>query len=315
MKGLKLFSRSDAITSETLSLKTEIDAAVAISNFELKNARASLTLQIDDSLKIKAPKGSLCQIVTNLLVNSAHAVEGLAERKISLTVTSLDGETLTIKVKDTGCGIETSQREKIFEPFVTFKPIGKGTGLGLSIVHGLVSTMNGRIEIESQVGVGTTFEIRLPLSANEGAAPIQPVFEQKTIDKQLNLNILIIDDEEGIRSAIGACLSGHSVKSVATLAEAYDYLAINGDAVHLVLCDMNLVSESGRNFYEALKTQSMGAADKIIFMTGGVGDEKTRHWLETIPNRILTKPFKVEDLKELIKEFAEREKVSQTFQR
>jgi two-component system, NtrC family, sensor kinase len=75
----------------------------------------------------------------------------------------MEGGDLVVRIRDNGCGIAPELRAKIFEPFFTTKPDGKGTGLGLSIVQGIVENHGGRIEVQSEVSVGTTFLIRLPV--------------------------------------------------------------------------------------------------------------------------------------------------------
>jgi two-component system NtrC family sensor kinase len=105
------------------------------------------------------------QVFTNILVNAQHAVQGGG----TVTVrTRRSEENLVAEFSDTGCGIPPEILRRIFEPFFTTKPVGKGTGLGLSVSYGIVKRHGGRIDVESAVGKGTTFTVRIPVS---GAAP------------------------------------------------------------------------------------------------------------------------------------------------
>ena len=105
--------------------------------------------------------GQIQQVLTNLLINAADAMEGQGTISIS-TQTNPDRSGIVLTFADTGCGIPESQKDKIFEPFFTTKPVGKGTGLGLSIVYGVIQRHGGEIEVDSEPGVGTTFTISLP---------------------------------------------------------------------------------------------------------------------------------------------------------
>ena len=108
------------------------------------------------------------QALVNLIVNAAHAiedkVEGTEERGRITLSTFQRGERVVIEVSDTGCGIDPEIAERIFDPFFTTKEVGKGTGQGLAIAHSLIREKHqGDLEYETEVGVGTTFRIILPV--------------------------------------------------------------------------------------------------------------------------------------------------------
>ena len=96
----------------------------------------------------------------NLLINAAQAIDGRGEITI---VTRQVGEEVCVDITDNGKGIPAESITRIFEPFFTTKPIGKGTGLGLSLSYGIIKKHNGRIEVQSEVGKGTTFRVCLPI--------------------------------------------------------------------------------------------------------------------------------------------------------
>lgn len=101
------------------------------------------------------------QVVFNLLINAIYASKPGDSIEISLNT---DATHLNLKVCDNGCGIPEKDQEKIFEPFFTTKPIGSGTGLGLSVVHGIIKSHKGRIQFSSEINVGTTFVVSIPLN-------------------------------------------------------------------------------------------------------------------------------------------------------
>ena len=101
----------------------------------------------------------LNQVFMNLLVNAAHALED----KGTITVRTGHNENeVWVQVQDTGKGIKPENLARVFDPFFTTKPVGKGTGLGLSLAYGIVKKHSGRIEVQSEVGQGTTFTVTLP---------------------------------------------------------------------------------------------------------------------------------------------------------
>ena len=101
------------------------------------------------------------QVVLNLIINALDAVERSGHPRIELRTRTLDGKVL-LDIADNGHGIAPEHRRRLFEPFFTTKPVGKGTGLGLCISYSLVKQHGGDIVVESEVGRGTKFIIRLP---------------------------------------------------------------------------------------------------------------------------------------------------------
>jgi two-component system, NtrC family, sensor kinase len=104
----------------------------------------------------------LNQVFMNLLVNASHSIKGRGE--IRVTTSQRDGHIL-VDISDTGCGIPAEHLPHIFQTFFTTKEVGKGTGLGVSISADIVKKHQGRIEVTSTLGVGTTFQVWLPVHA------------------------------------------------------------------------------------------------------------------------------------------------------
>ena len=163
---LKDFSRVDSTQQwEWVDLRTGLDSTLNIVNNEIKY-RADVVKEYGDLPHIKCLPSQLNQVFMNLLVNAAQATpEG---RHGTITIRCgprADG--VWVEIADTGAGIPEENLKRIFDPFFTTKPIGKGTGLGLSLSYGIVQKHGGRIEVRSEVGIGTTFRISLPLEPHE----------------------------------------------------------------------------------------------------------------------------------------------------
>ena len=125
--------------------------------------------------EVECLASQLNQVFMNLLVNAAHAMNG-KRGQIGLVTRRLGEHEVCVEVRDTGSGIAADNLKRIFDPFFTTKPVGKGTGLGLSLSYGIVRKHNGRIEVESELGKGTTFRVVLPVRQSavgtaQGAVP------------------------------------------------------------------------------------------------------------------------------------------------
>lgn len=105
------------------------------------------------------------QVLANLVTNAFHAVESASQKDVTITVEQEGSSVARILVRDTGSGIAETDMKKIFEPFFSTKKLGQGTGLGLAICYGIIQSHGAEIRVQSKVGAGTEFEIRIPLSS------------------------------------------------------------------------------------------------------------------------------------------------------
>jgi signal transduction histidine kinase len=112
--------------------------------------------------KIYGNAGKLQQVFTNLVLNARDAM--FDGGTITLTTDLIDDEAVIIEVTDTGVGIEPENLSKIYDPFFTTKGVGSGTGLGLAVSYGIVQEHAGTIEVESEIGSGTTFRLEFPVA-------------------------------------------------------------------------------------------------------------------------------------------------------
>jgi len=106
------------------------------------------------------------QVFLNLVGNAMDAIKGSKEKEINVTIRP-DGQFVLVTIADSGCGISPEDLQNIFDPFFTTKPAGQGTGLGLSVCHSIVKAHGGEITCESEIGIGTKFNISLPIGGIE----------------------------------------------------------------------------------------------------------------------------------------------------
>jgi two-component system NtrC family sensor kinase len=163
VQDLKSFSRVDQAESALIDMNGALETTINIAWNEIKYV-AELHRDFGEVPPIKCFPQQLNQVFLNLLVNAAHAMEG-GQGAITVSTRS-DGTSLFVAVADNGKGIAEENLQRIFEPFFTTKEVGKGTGLGLSISYDIIKKHGGEIMVESQVGVGTTFTVRLPIDGS-----------------------------------------------------------------------------------------------------------------------------------------------------
>jgi signal transduction histidine kinase len=171
VKNLRLFSRLDEAELKSININEGIDSTIRLLSSYYSSSRIVLRREYTDLPPVNCYAGQLNQVWMNLLVNAAQAVVDQGEVRIA---TKLDGNSVTVAVSDTGCGIPEDKLSRIFDPFFTTKPVGEGTGLGLSTSYGIVERHGGTIAVDSQVGRGTTFTVRIPIQVNETAGNLEP---------------------------------------------------------------------------------------------------------------------------------------------
>ena len=163
VQDLRTFSRADSATMGAADLNNCMDSTINIVINEIKYA-AELKREYGDLFKVFCNVQQINQVFMNLLINAAHAIQAKGEEVGEIVIrTWCDDTDAYVSVSDTGCGIARENWDKIFNAFYTTKEVGKGTGLGLSISAGIIRKHGGEIKLSSEVGVGSTFTVRLPL--------------------------------------------------------------------------------------------------------------------------------------------------------
>jgi two-component system NtrC family sensor kinase len=160
------FARQTDSTVQDVDIKTVIEEMVALSSQRTKYSLVQIRTEVEQNLpSIRASISELQQVFFNLINNAIDAMENQGG---TLTISGKqENSFIVINVTDTGKGIPEANLDRIFDPFFTTKPVGKGTGLGLSICYGIIEKMGGKIEVQSKVGLGTSFLISIPLQSQE----------------------------------------------------------------------------------------------------------------------------------------------------
>ena len=163
VKNLLSFSRSNPINLEWIQINPIVDRVVKLAAHKLEMAAIQIHVDTGADLPlVRADAAQMEQVLLALTMNAIDAMPHGGNLWISTSVT--DHSELLLRVRDDGMGIPAEILPRLFEPFLTTKDTGKGVGLGLAISHNIMERHNGRIEVESQLGHGTTFNVYLPLS-------------------------------------------------------------------------------------------------------------------------------------------------------
>jgi signal transduction histidine kinase/CheY-like chemotaxis protein len=193
-----------------------------------------------------------------------------------------------LTVRDNGVGIPPNIGERIFEPFFTTKEVGKGTGLGLATVWHLVTEAGGRVEVESQPGVGSSFHVLLPVWPGVDAPAKPAVVRAPT---PATARVLLIEDEPLVAQTVHAILrrGGHNVHHIADGAEAWKHLAGDFTQYDLLVVDVNLPGLNGVDLVGRARAGHF--AGRILVVSGRVGMSDLRALVQLHVDRVLTKPF------------------------
>jgi len=256
-----------------------------------------------EAFVVRADPTQIDQVLMNLCLNARDAMpQGgrllIETRNVIVDETDrvqdsllLAGKYVELAVSDTGTGMNTATRERIFEPFFTTKERGKGTGLGLATVYGIVRQHGGILQVESQLGQGSTFHVFLP--ASDGTLQLEDRQESSLFRVPLKgtETILIAEDHEGVRELARATLEGlgYSVLLAADGQEAIEQFEAHRSTIQLALLDVILPKLGGRQIYERIKALSPRLP--VVFATGYSAEAEALGKLSNEGVPILQKPY------------------------
>jgi CheY-like chemotaxis protein len=260
-----------------------------------------------DLPKIVGNTNQLQQVLVNLAVNARDAMNGSGTLTMETRRGAVDPEMMLrheatsidwveLRVRDSGCGMDAATKQRIFEPFFTTKPAGRGTGLGLATVFGIVKQAGGFLEVESEVGVGTTFCIFLPV-------PDMPVEEALPEEAPVTSSglaggetILLVEDEDEIRELATIMLEGkgYNVIGAADAEEALVLADQYGAGIQALITDVVMPKISGVQLAEILAKKFPHL--RILFVSGHCRESVSPETLSANRAEYLQKPYRSESL-------------------
>nr|HEX4315982.1 PAS domain S-box protein [Kofleriaceae bacterium] len=298
VRDLRALSRSDDRTVGAVDVTTVLAASVKMAHNELRH-RARVVQVYDRDLPAACGNASrLGQVFLNLLINAAHAIEeGHADDNQVRVHAFRRGDRIVVDVADTGVGIAPAVVGRIFDPFFTTKPVGVGVGLGLSISHEIVRSFGGSIEVASELGKGSSFQVTLPIATAVAAEEAAPTTPPLPVRAEPVVRVLMIDDEAAVgRSTAMLLAPDFDVTAVTRAADGLARIA-RGEPFDAILCDLMMPEMSGMEFFQQLRERAPAVARRVVFLTGGAFTPQARAFLAEIDQPHVAKPFEEQDLR------------------
>lgn len=315
---LLAFSRKSMIEPQLVDLnKLVIESAKLFRR--LIGEDIALSVLTDPSpVHVVLDPGQLEQVLMNLAINARDAMPTGGRLTIETRIIELElglermypdlppGRYASLRVADTGCGINAEVREKIFEPFFTTKGVGKGTGLGLAVVHGIVQQSGGSITVESTLGAGTSFHILLPAVSE---ATKEAGLREAPFAASGDETVLVVEDEEAVRTLIRVALEGqgYTVLAASEGNEARQVLLAHARPVDILLTDVIMPEISGRELATLLREIQPGL--RVCYMSGYTDDALDRHGLQGSSDQFIQKPFTPLGLARMLREIIDQSKI------
>jgi len=311
-RQLLAFSRKQLVRTRALSLNEVVmQAERMLERLVGEDVNVTTDLAADLGL-VRADGGLVEQVLVNLAVNARDALpdggnlamrtrtvelgEDDARRTMALTA----GRHVVLEVSDDGVGMPAAVAERIFEPFFTTKDAGQGTGLGLSTVYGIIKQLEGHIEVDTELGRGTTFRIHLPEYEPQKGPSAQP--PARPSPPPAGRVILLVEDEAPLRKLLVRILSsaGHQVLEATDAKAAMAQLEGYEGPIHLLLTDLILPGPSGKVLAEWLA--QLRPEMRVVFMSGYSDEIVGRHGVLSDDIHYLPKPFDANQLNAKLRE-------------
>ncbi|MEW6366618.1 MAG: response regulator [Acidobacteriota bacterium] len=310
-RQLLAFSRKQVVLPRILNLNATVTEMEKMLR-RIIGEDVDFVMRLDPGLgKVKADPGQVEQVIANLCVNARDAmprggrlVIETANREVAELPREhhqpTPGSYVILAIADTGTGMDDNTRSHLFEPFFTTKPRGAGTGLGLATVYGIVKQSGGGIEVETELGKGTTFRVYLPRTADETAEKSAPAADESPLDG--SETILLVEDEENVRRLARTVLSarGYTVLDAGNASAAVEKASLHKGPIHLILTDVVMPGVSGPELVSRLKPGRPEA--KVLYVSGYMDDALARHGVLGPGNELLEKPFSARALARKVRE-------------
>ncbi len=305
IRSLSTFSRVEKGAETWVDVHQAIESAITMAQNEMRY-RARLVKDLHAVPDVWASAGKLSQVFLNLLINAAHSIdEGHVEDNIITIRTWTEGDDVFAEVGDTGNGISEQDLGRIFEPFFSTKQIGKGSGLGLAICNNLVTEFGGSIQVDSEIGKGSRFIVRLPVTSTLATPRGDHSMEQVRRTPTVGGRVLVVDDEPAIRQILKRLLGQVHEVFTADSGLAGRQILEHDQSFDVILCDLMMSEMTGMELHEWLGAHHPELSRRLVFITGGIFTPRAAEYLATVSNLQIEKPFDSVQLSKLVADLVE----------
>ena len=308
-KRLLGYSRKSSEEDILFDINAQLDEVINIAMYTMPQ---SIELDIElhhEALPFEGDPIKIQQCILNLAVNARDAIG--KEGKLSIKSCILEDNTpyldkfdfdpkkvyTHICVSDTGHGISQENITKIFDPYFTTKEIGKGTGIGLATTISIIKDYKGFINVDSEINVGSTFNILLPLSDKEIVIADESTVEENTSE----MKILLVDDEDIILQIVAEMFSelGHIVKTASSGDEAIEILKTS-QTFDYVFIDRRMPKMDGNELFYHIR--EINEDIKVVMASGNQEDDEIKKMREDGLYDYITKPYKIADIQRFLQQ-------------
>jgi two-component system NtrC family sensor kinase len=312
VQNLLSFARKQKPERTMSDINDILEKTVELRGYELQVNNIEIARELDGNLpKTIVDAHQLQQVFLNIVTNAEQAMlEAHGNgRLIIRTRTNETNTRILVEIIDNGPGIPESYLTRIFDPFFTTKEVGKGTGLGLSLSYGIIKEHGGNIYAQSQMGKGSTFVIELPVIISlQEDRNLAPEWIPQTAQFENLMNgkrILVVDDEKYILDFFVEVFRALPTKVDTAGDGRIAMKKMQNRDYDLIVTDFKMPQMSGRELFHWIRENRPHLANRIIFVTGDTVSPETRSFFEENQNRYLAKPFKIEEVKEVIQQTLE----------
>ncbi len=314
-RQLLAFSRRQVLQLGPLDLNSVIEDLLKMLH-RLIGENIELSLNPDSALgKVNADRSQMEQVLINLCVNGRDAMPDGGRLSIETQNIWLDDDDCTkydlekpggyvrLSITDSGCGMDPETKSKIFEPFFTTKERWRGTGLGLATVYGIVRQHDGMIDVYSEIGKGSRFDVYLPVI---GSAQETPLVEGQAPPPGGNETILMAEDDAPLRFLTEEILklAGYRVLAAVDGEDALRLYRDHGQEVDLLLLDVIMPKKGGRGVYDEI--HAVHPDIRCLFMSGYSEDAVHTNFTLDHGLKLIQKPFKSMDLLRMLRQELDR---------
>ena len=317
-KQLLGFARGGKYEVKTVDLNLLIQKTSETIGRTKKEIKIHRTFQ-NDLWPVDVDHGQIEQVLLNLYVNAWQAMPGggnlyletknvFVEESHFKPYVTMNGHYVKISVTDTGVGMDEKTKERIFEPFFTTKEMGRGTGLGLASVYGIIKNHNGFINVYSEKGQGTTFNIYLPASPKKDTHDKDKDVDGDNVISKGTETILLVDDEAMILTVGSEILKtlGYTILTAQDGSSAIDLYKNSKENIDLVILDMVMPEMSGGEIFDELK--KINPLVKVLLSSGYSLNGQASRIIKRGCVGFIQKPFTIRDIASQLREIIDKQK-------